>query len=189
MKRLLSQNNKKLGRIASFSLPTNVCCAKYVKAQGCGKYCYAKRLERLRPVMVAKYQWNFVQSKRNDFVEVMNDELKFVGDIVRIHSSGDFYSQHYFDKWCEIAKANKHKIFYGYTKNLNINFSKRPRNMKILFSDDKEIFPYVHSLFDGVSRVQKVPKEEKGWTICSGFCEDCRICWQNKNPKITFKLK
>jgi len=188
MRRLLSQSNKKLGRIPSFSIPTTTCNKAMVKAQGCGKYCYARRLERLRPVMVAKYKWNFVQSKRQDFVSEMCMELKYVGDVVRIHSSGDFYSQAYLNKWITIARFNPHKTFFSYTKRLGLDFSGRPNNFKVILSDDKELFDS-HKKYDGKSRVVKVPKEEKGWIICPGFCETCRVCWEQKNPLITFKLK
>jgi len=38
--------------------------------------------------------------------------------VVRIHVSGDFYSQRYFDSWVEVAKNNPDKLFYAYTKSL-----------------------------------------------------------------------
>ena len=198
MRRLLSQQNKKLGRIPSFSIPTTTCNKSMVKAQGCDKYCYARRLERLRPVMVAKYKWNFVQSKRATFVNDMCQELKYVGDVVRVHSSGDFYSQTYLNKWLTIARFNPHKTFFTYTKRIELDFSERPNNFKVILSDDKELFKnkviirlskFPFHLYDGKARVKKKPKEEKGWIICPGFCEDCRVCWERKNPLITFKLK
>ena len=37
---------------------------------------------------------------------------------VRIHSSGDFFSQMYFDAWVKVAKLMPEKIFYAYTKSL-----------------------------------------------------------------------
>ena len=38
---------------------------------------------------------------------------------VRIHSSGDFYSQKYFDKWIDYCSENKDVEFWAYTKSLN----------------------------------------------------------------------
>lgn len=35
---------------------------------------------------------------------------------VRVHSSGDFFSQKYFDAWMKVAKAMPNKTFYTYTK-------------------------------------------------------------------------
>ena len=36
----------------------------------------------------------------------------------RIHDSGDFFSQDYFDAWVKVASQNKGIIFYAYTKSL-----------------------------------------------------------------------
>lgn len=38
--------------------------------------------------------------------------------ILRIHVSGDFFSQKYFDAMALIARRNPDKLFYGYTKSL-----------------------------------------------------------------------
>lgn len=38
---------------------------------------------------------------------------------IRIHMSGDFYNQHYFDMWLGICKSNPKKEFWAYTKSLN----------------------------------------------------------------------
>lgn len=37
---------------------------------------------------------------------------------VRIHVSGDFYSQEYFDAWCEVARRNPTTLYYAYTKSI-----------------------------------------------------------------------
>ena len=36
----------------------------------------------------------------------------------RIHTSGDFFSQKYFDAWVKVAQSMPEKIFYAYTKSL-----------------------------------------------------------------------
>ena len=36
----------------------------------------------------------------------------------RIHSSGDFFNQTYFDAWLEVAASMPNSIFYAYTKSL-----------------------------------------------------------------------
>lgn len=41
---------------------------------------------------------------------------------IRIHDSGDFYSQAYLDKWVTIIKANPAKRFYCYTTSLHLNW-------------------------------------------------------------------
>ncbi len=37
---------------------------------------------------------------------------------IRIHVSGDFFSQKYFNAWLEVAKQNPDRLFYAYTKSL-----------------------------------------------------------------------
>ena len=44
-----------------------------------------------------------------------------MGDVVRVHDSGDFHSQDYADKWHQIAKSNPDKHFYAYTKANHLN--------------------------------------------------------------------
>lgn len=38
--------------------------------------------------------------------------------VVRIHVSGDFFNQSYFDAWVAVAKARPHFLLYAYTKSL-----------------------------------------------------------------------
>jgi hypothetical protein len=40
-------------------------------------------------------------------------------NVIRIHVSGDFYNQKYFDAWCAVARMNPSTTFYAYTKSLN----------------------------------------------------------------------
>ena len=56
---------------------------------------------------------------------------------VRIHQSGDFFSQAYFDSWVLVAQAYPDKKFYGYTKALNfwVNYpSQLPKNLYLVAS-------------------------------------------------------
>ncbi len=54
--------------------------------------------------------------------------------IVRIHESGDFYSQMYFDAWLQVARNNPNIIFYAYTKSLPFwvrRLAEIPSNMRL----------------------------------------------------------
>lgn len=56
---------------------------------------------------------------------------------VRMHSSGDFFSQAYFDGWLEVAKRNPHILFYCYTKSLKFWMARMgniPANFKLTAS-------------------------------------------------------
>jgi hypothetical protein len=52
-------------------------------------------------------------------------------NVVRLHDSGDFYSQGYLDSWATIAQTFPHVIFYAYTKSLHLDMSKLPPNLRI----------------------------------------------------------
>ena len=70
---------------------------------------------------------NFLASKQNHFVNSMTVLLKSLPKnwlTIRLHDSGDFYSQVYIDKWEQIISQNKDKFFYAYTKSLNLNLEK-----------------------------------------------------------------
>lgn len=53
--------------------------------------------------------------KLQKYVKVGNEYFE---KIVRIHVSGDFFSQTYFDAWLQVAKNNPSILFYAYTKAL-----------------------------------------------------------------------
>jgi|TARA_R100000951_G_C2576632_1_gene160528 hypothetical protein len=74
--------------------------------------CYAASSERFPAVRDSRWG-NFEQSK------VSIPQLPKKVEAVRIHASGDFYSQEYFDKWIEFCKDNKDVEFWAYTKSLN----------------------------------------------------------------------
>jgi hypothetical protein len=57
------------------------------------------------------------------------------GKSVRIHDSGDFFTEQYFLLWLDIAKENPHVFFYAYTKEVAIvKKHELPDNFVIIFS-------------------------------------------------------
>ena len=69
----------------------------------------------------------------------LNDELKTKryqgGKSVRIHDSGDFFSDAYFELWLEIANDNPDVFFYAYTKEVAmVKRYELPKNFVIIFS-------------------------------------------------------
>ena len=55
----------------------------------------------------------------DDIVELLTMSIRPSYAPFRIHVSGDFYNQMYFDAWVEYARQNPNRIFYAYTKSLN----------------------------------------------------------------------
>jgi hypothetical protein len=127
-------NAKLSTAIATFSLPAGHSCpfAKdcYSKAsrltgiitdgKHCRFRCFAASQEALF-TNVRKSRWdNFEALKKLGTVEKMTqriqDSLPKGYTYVRVHISGDFWSEKYFIAWLNVALNNPLIVFYGYTK-------------------------------------------------------------------------
>lgn len=85
------------------------------------KGCYAIKAQKRFPAVLSSRQRNLEYSKTDEFSIELTRNMKFV----RIHESGEFYSQEYIDKWYNIARGKPEVIFYTYTKRMNeFDFSK-----------------------------------------------------------------
>ncbi len=179
----MMQGNLKLAKnIKTFNLPAGGSCPNMKE---CYKDCYAKKAQR-RPIVRISRERNFRLAKENTQLlkkRILQHLEK--GDVVRIHESGDVFSQEYLDMWCEIAKERPDVMFYTYTKTEHLwNWSeiKRLPNFnlvgsivggKINFGPEEEI---------------KIRAQELGVPICP--CKkgnkvkcgvDCKICWTEPN--------
>lgn len=101
--------------------------------------CYANQKTYRFPVVIKAYDFRFQATKKDDFVENIVTDIRRKRKIthVRIHDSGDFYSEKYLNKWLVIARDNPNVTFYCYTK--EVEMFKRtekhfPNNFKSIFS-------------------------------------------------------
>jgi Gene product 88 len=136
MGNLLTMNNSKLKAdgIHVWSLEAGKTCPM---AAACAKYCYAKKGAYTWPGTVKKRRDNFQLTLRDDFVALMNAEIKSKKKIhtVRVHDSGDFYNSAYLEKWIQISKDNPAVVFYAYTKSvLLVKNHILPENLRVTFS-------------------------------------------------------
>lgn len=111
----------------TWSLPSKKTCPYATEL--CKKKCFAKKNETFKTVLRSREQ-NFEKSKEENFekdvIELIDKYLnkKKCKDkllIVRIHTSGDFYSKEYLDKWISITnnyKGNENIQFQSYTKSV-----------------------------------------------------------------------
>lgn len=134
-----AKGNAKLAKdTAVFSLPAGHTCpaallcaskadrdiGKLTDGPQCVFRCYAATGENLfRNIRISRWR-NFERLKAclGD-VQAMADlivrSMPVKGiTLCRIHASGDFYSQAYFDAWLEVAKRKPSVVFYAYTKAL-----------------------------------------------------------------------
>lgn len=102
--------------------------------------------------------------------------------LVRIHQSGDFWSQAYFDAWLMVAQNHPEWIFYGYTKALPY-WAKRlhsmPDNLKLVASRGGTHDNLI-SIF-GLRSVRVVLSEREAkrkWHLPIDH-DDC-LCWKGQ---------
>ena len=114
---LLKYGNAKLNNTLVFNLPAS--------NEVCGRIChncYAIKAQRIYPnvlpyrtrMLEYSQQPNFVSTIIND-INSCTKPFKYI----RIHESGDFYSQDYINSWIDIASSFPQYTFYAYTKRLS----------------------------------------------------------------------
>jgi hypothetical protein len=140
-----------LNQVISFDLPAGWTCqkaniCKTFTARDTGRVkqvgrikCYASKAECYAPNTRVMRWHNFdsilpYKNDKNKIVNLLTESLPIQAKIVRIHSSGDFFSRAYFQAWVEFSSMNPDVIFYGYTKHLNYAISPLPDNMRLEYS-------------------------------------------------------
>lgn len=117
---LLTDSNVKV-KAYLFSLPPIKSC---LNCDSCKTDCYATKAYNQYPSAKALWDFNF-HLVQNDLPELSRrlrlqlDRIakgKNTKKVVRIHQSGDFYTQAYLDMWSDIARSYPMIKFYGYTK-------------------------------------------------------------------------
>jgi hypothetical protein len=150
-KRLLTQNSElRPDGIFNWSLPAfgvtltngktmNVC----PNAGACASYCYARNGTYNFSNVKARHIWNLelilddiVSWKTLMLEEVQHPKMK--GKHIRIHDSGDFFSDDYLLAWLDIATKTPEVNFYCYTKEVS-RFKRLvqpncPSNFRYLYS-------------------------------------------------------
>lgn len=187
----ISQGNSKLGAIPSVSLPAGVTCRSDCE---CGKKCYAKRLERMRPSVRQAYQHNYDLLNRDSDTYWREVEASIMmSRFFRYHVSGDIPDNVYFAHMIDIAERNPHCEMLCFTKKYNLvndflDFGGTiPQNLHIIFSgwhDIEMVNPYnlpeAHVRYrDGSTTARENAK------LCGGNCTECAItdggCWTAKH--------
>lgn len=129
-------NSKISKSVATFSLPAGYSCpfakeclskanrltGKLIDGKHCQFRCFAASQECTYS-SVRKQRWyNFDLLKEKKTVEgmgqIIQSSIPRNIEIVRIHVSGDYFSETYFLAWLNVALNNPGMTFYGYTKAL-----------------------------------------------------------------------
>lgn len=113
------------GTVYEWNLPTGTTCpfayeCKVTVDRNTGKFdvkkgqyrCYAASAERFPGVREMRWK-NFEYVLNGGILEIPKN-----CKAIRIHMSGDFFNQNYFDMWLNLAKKNYDIEFWAYTKSL-----------------------------------------------------------------------
>ena len=113
------------GVVYEFNLPTGTTCpfaleCKVTVDRRTGKFdvkdgayrCYAASAERFPGVR--KHRWDNFEYVKNGGIPKIPNKC----ESIRIHMSGDFFNQKYFDMWVQLAKDNPNIEMWAYTKSV-----------------------------------------------------------------------
>ena len=131
-------------------------------AGDCRLICYAKKGSYRYPCVIHKRLLALAWTFTDGWVGKAIDDLsKTKMKAVRIHDSGDFYSQEYLRNWFEIADCHPEKLFYAYSKSLHLDWTEKPKNFILAQS--------VGGKYDSLMK-ERLPIAyvvAKGWIGCS----------------------
>ena len=110
------------------------------KAGACAAICYARQGRYSTPMVQDAREHNLAEIRKDvgDFARKAVEDLSHMPsvNIVRVHDSGDMFSQEYLDGCFAVARAFPDIRFYAYTKSLHLNlWGKRPHNFQIIQSE------------------------------------------------------
>lgn len=118
-KKILSNRNKKLGKILNLSFPTVVC---KIKSETC-MHCYARKVEDRFGNASKKWIRNlyFYLKDRDKFFEKLKIEINEYAKqnnetVLRLFASGDFPDVHFAEKIYDLALEFKNIKIFGYTR-------------------------------------------------------------------------
>jgi hypothetical protein len=160
-----SRNNRKLhdvakalelprSKVVGFDLPAGWTCpsaqdckskanretGKITDGKDCKFRCYAVSAESAF-TSARKMRWHNFDLLKDAKTTYRMTQLILVSlpenaEIVRIHTSGDFYNKAYFEAWQNVAVLRPDVIFYGYTKQAQyLEDANMPENMHIFVSE------------------------------------------------------
>ena len=170
-RKFLTMGNHKLGgNIASWSLPaTKKVCGRVCEG------CYAIKAQRIYPAVLPSRNNKFEMSAKSSFVGLMTKSIETLNPTyIRIHDSGEFYSQKYVDSWTDIVKKLPSYTFYAYTKRLkDFNFTKLKALQNVVIID---------SLKSGGMNYGAIEKKPKTMFLCPDHKGSAERITQPKDP-------
>lgn len=179
--KLLKYENAKLHNQLIFSIPAS--------QEICGRTCagcYAIKFQRLYPNVLPSRERLYQESLQDDFVNLVITEIQSCKKpviAIRIHESGEFYSQEYINKWTAIAQALPNSSFYAFTKRLpDFDFSQLVALPNVAI---------INSLHTGKLNYDKLANLDPAIPICpattikAGCGTDCTFCFYKGQADVS----
>ena len=182
----ISPGNRKMGEIASVSLPPIVTCPKWVP---CKKLCYVtSNMSRYARSALKSYDRNYKIYKMDP--EFYFAQIKYYCKLTevhyfRYHVSGDIIDQSYLDNMAKVAEAVPDTRFMALTKAYDVDFHNIPENLSIMISGwpgypiPKKL-DYLPNIWMQDGNEDRIPKDA---LLCSDKCDECFACWDSKQNK------
>jgi hypothetical protein len=133
----------RFGKTVSFGLPAYKSLDGFKVCPGagaCAAVCYARQGQYERDSVKATREHNlaFIRNRGlRAFVRAAIRDIKRIdAKLIRVHDSGDFFSQGYLNAWYRIARASGRSVrFYAYTKSLHLDiYRNKPENFSVIQS-------------------------------------------------------
>lgn len=207
----------------TWSLPCKITCP--YKTVKCEDFCFAQKNQYFPKVLASRMK-NLEETKKDTFIQDMINHLEYHLErpkaqnkiiFVRIHTSGDFYSEDYLEKWIHIAEyfnGNTKILFQAYTKSIKIltkciSCEDKFNDMDISIIDEiiKSInIHFVYSIWSDTNKEdinianfiglqiftamtkEEIEKQEKDIFICKGDCGNCKQCYTGKVKNIAIPI-
>ena len=199
----LSTGNIKLkptdnSKFLIWNIPSMTTCPN--STPECRKNCYARKSEIRFPKALQSRILNKIESEEPYFIERMIHSIYAYANkkswqnktiYFRIHESGDFYSQEYFNKWVDIASyfneleySSIDIVFLAYTKSFDFvlnRYGAIPDNLIIrasIWEDTSESdLELIKAL--NLPYFTALPKDADftGIYKCPGDCGTCKKCY------------
>lgn len=145
---MIRLGNSKLGKtIWHWSIPALTTCPGSTPT--CILSCYALKGRYYLPDVARGLEVNFVRTTQPDFADwLISQMIAFGVRLLRLHPSGDFYSEQYVRDWLQVTRRCRSTTFFAYTRSwrdqkllpLLEEMAALP-NMFLFWSEDRDTGP------------------------------------------------
>jgi len=182
-----------------WNLPPVACCPG---ASECLCYCYNAD-ERTDKFPITKWcvNWYWTLYRPQESLILMESRIKSTSNpVIRIHSSGDFYSNEYINLWIKIIDNNPQAKFWAYTRSWRVTDLLPSleelhslKNLQLFASADKDsLIPpprgWRYCLVGTSERHPNLLNCPEQYDSNNLSCVNCRICYSNHTESIYFTM-